>query len=122
MVPTISRRDLLTCLAAAGLALGRVPPAGNRTDDELEDWVRANLPIQDLATLGRAYREAHPEESTVDALLARLLRNRRAGQQLGDLVRDAVAADFKALAIENLDGWLLARTEGRLAALASLLL
>ncbi len=74
-----------------------------------------------LVAVGRRYLDVHPEEASVAFLL-------RAIPQLGTDVpldpvvglaglRDRVAEDFAAGEVVSVDGWLLARTEARAAAL-----
>ncbi|MSO79490.1 MAG: hypothetical protein EXQ79_07760 [Acidimicrobiia bacterium] len=119
MPSRFSRRRFLgvTGGAAAAVALG-VP-------GELS-WpgaVAAATPGSDpLARLGRAYLSIAPDEGSVDTLFDRvpgLRRNRPVIEQLPDL-QSRVASDFARQRTVSIDGWRLARTEARVAALHAL--
>jgi hypothetical protein len=78
-----------------------------------------------IKRVGEAYRAAYPEEDDVEVLRAALpsfdgLSGQEAQDRLGTL-RDQVRADFAAGDIVTVDGWILAATEARAAALVSML-
>lgn len=86
------------------------------------------LPGGDAAALlGAAYRAAVPAESTAEALADAILSDlgwparRWRGRELGERLLARVRDDHAAGRVVNLEGWTLARTEARLAALRSLL-
>lgn len=115
---------------AAGLALvGAV--VGTRLmdddDDPDERTTGADRPSTDEAIerVGAAYRKTYPDEDDVEVLRASLpqfdgLSGQEVQEQLGTL-RDQVRSDFAEGRIVMVDGWLLAVTEARAAALVSLL-
>jgi hypothetical protein len=75
-----------------------------------------------LASLGRAYLSLTPDEVSVDTLFDRvpsLSRARAVVEQLPEL-QAAVTSDFAHERTVSIDGWRLARTEARVAALHAL--
>jgi hypothetical protein len=123
---TITRRELLALLAAGAALLAGVPAAdavalrAPTAPDELTAWLDATLGGADLSAVAAAWRERHPAESTADALARYVLAGRRRGEPLASFLARAVASEHAAGRAELLDGWFLAPTEARLAALLSL--
>jgi hypothetical protein len=91
------------------------------------DDTSVDVPSDDEAIqrVGESYRSAYPDEDDVEVLEAALpdfegLSGREVQDRL-DTLNQQVRADFAAGDIVNVDGWLLAVTEARAAALVSLL-
>ena len=113
-------RGLATALAALPLAAAfRALRSGAVTGDpnlDIAPWNRG-------APLGRAYLARVPGEARRDRLESALLE--RIGPEpdprtLGDDLRRAIVEDFTSGDTVQLGGWVLARTECRLCALAAL--
>jgi hypothetical protein len=124
----LSRRTVVLGIGgAATAALVAVLVGTQLTDDKSGDASTVDEPSDDEAIkrVGDAYREAYPDEDDVEVLQAALprfdgLSGQEVQDQLGSL-REQVRADFAAGDIVMVDGWLLAITEARAAALVSLL-
>jgi hypothetical protein len=79
-------------------------------------------PRDPITSLGRAYLSLTPEEQSVDTLFERvpgLHRNQPVVEQLSGL-QAKVTADFARHRTVSIDGWRVARTEARVAALHAL--
>jgi hypothetical protein len=87
------------------------------------DLVAGMAPDRDLlAVLGRAYLKIAANEASVDSLFERvpgLSRRRPAAEQLPEL-QARITSDFARQRTVSIDGWRLARTEARIAALHAL--
>lgn len=135
----IRRRDFLALAAslaalrgvpASSLGVVAAPAAGNRagaagataTDAELLEYVRQLFAHSDATPFARAYTAAFPADAPRDALLAPLRAAcQRAGEtSLHHALAAAIDADFRNEDVVTVGGWLLARTEARLCALAAL--
>lgn len=127
MKKRIGRRRAVASLGLGGLALalaGRVDPAAVLSGDTaapLASWLRSMIGDLDSARrIGRAYLETAPEASR-ERLLVELFP--RLEPAMGDW-RDSFAArcrqDFADGNTLRIEGWVLARTEVRLCALAAL--
>jgi len=125
----IRRRPIL--MAALGLAA----LAGWRVASTVEPGVVAALrravgPDASARAVGRAYLAAHPAEADLGLLARRLAAEPATARALavasadpaalGQALAQAIRTDFLARRMVKLDGWLLARTEARLCALACL--
>jgi hypothetical protein len=117
---TPRRRFIL--LAAGAAALPRLAFA--RGIGPRSDAARLTAALADPASaakLGRAYRMRYPSEAQGEALaaliFASLPRAARGAADLRPLLRARVHADFAEGQVVRLDGWILSRTESRLAAL-----
>jgi hypothetical protein len=126
-LPPTSRRAVLgagVCLGAAAVLSGAAtaaPGLAARLVDTLDRPSSA-------AALGRVVLEEAPE-ATVRRLVAELATSMgRSADDLVELDRDALRAalraareaDFRAMRIVRVRGWILAATEARLCALAAL--
>lgn len=122
-VTLLGRRALLALLAGAGLGLAAGcstgPEAGSAGPEAGPDPVACPSPgpaVPDgVRVVGRRYRAIHPDDELDLAIDLASLPDDAAVAALGD----AVAADFAAGRIVVVDGWVLARTEARAAALLS---
>lgn len=129
----ISRRAVVVGLGGAATVAAVAALVGSQLDDD--ERTPADRPTasgagqppdgEAIARVGEAYRAAYPDEDDVAVLLAALpqfegLDAREVQQQLPTL-RDQVRADFAGGDVVMVDGWLLAVTEARAAALVSLL-
>lgn len=125
--PRTSRRRLLgagVCVAAEAV----VPRSATAALDPALRLVDALDHRSSAEAVGRIVLESDPG-ATVPSLVAELTlatgRSLDALMELDrdalrDVLRDAREADFRAVRIVRVDGWILARTEARLAALAVL--
>ena len=126
MSATITRRQALGLLAAsvAAVAASPVQALGVRrkigVNAELDAWVAERLGQADVKGVAAAWRAAHPSESSADVLTRAIMSGRRRGEGLGAYLSRVVADEYRADRAEVLDGWFLAPTEARIAALASL--
>lgn len=132
MPPRMRRRTFLLGAAASGLSLAW---------RSLGSWPFSQTPLsgsERLATLlddegarvvGREYLRAFPAEASRGILTARVVEGLPGGSRvlatasdgrLRELLLQATAADFEDLRTVELRGWVLARTEARLCALAAL--
>jgi hypothetical protein len=122
-VPSVSRRQFLR-VGTLGTTLGL---GGLARLGELAGLASA-VPTPDAATsgpiagLGRAYLALHPNEAS-PAKLLRLVPEidpkRPMIEQFGEVAK-TVSADFADDRVVSVDGWQLAATEARLAALVAL--
>lgn len=116
-------------------ALGLAALAGWRVAVTVEPGVVAALrravgPDASARAVGRAYLAAHPAEADRERLVRTLvaepataralLATRPDPAALGEALAQAIRGDFLARRMVKVDGWLLARTEARLCALACL--
>ena len=126
MNASITRRQALGVLAASiataaaspGQALGSWRRAGEHT--ELDAWIADRLGQADVKSIGAAWIAGHPTESSADALTRAIVSGRRRGEAFGGYLARVVAEEHRAGKAEVLDGWFLAPTEARIAALARL--
>ncbi|MDZ7676291.1 MAG: hypothetical protein U5K30_14635 [Acidimicrobiales bacterium] len=114
---TIDRRTMLGLLAGSGLGLlvgcssdgsEAGAPARRLACDDVTGAFEAT---PGLVAIGTRYRELHPDDDPADAGA-----DLPAGD-LADALRAQVRADFDAGRTVDVDGWVLARTEARVAAL-----
>ena len=136
----MKRRQLmrLGVLGAASLAnpwsLG-TPAAALSSPDTRQKKVASSLVLarfhvpETAARLGAAYMESTPAEATLSSILRGLfsdvpkLADMAAGNGEKELSRTlelAISADFERGDVVSIDGWIIARTEARLSALALL--
>jgi len=127
----ISRRRVNAALAALGMAAAAPEPAGRALaegpgprgpDAGLPDCLPDCLSDPGgTRALGERYLAAFPEEAAALAPLAAEVRRAGAGgpAALRRAVGGRIRADFAAGQTVVLDGWVMARTEGRIAALAA---
>jgi hypothetical protein len=108
-------------LATAGLAAAVLPWIGMRSFAADEERLRRAVPQAARASaLGRAYLARAPGEADPVRLAAAIIAGLGApvdDERLPALIRARVRADFAAGDIVTIDGWVLSRTEARLAAL-----
>lgn len=129
---SLSRRDLLTALVF-GLAGGATAACGTSKQDLLDFGARlrhlvATLPTE-AASLGRRYRRQGSAGTEAEDLLEEILSDLRAAslkgvrggteERLAMSLADLVRRDFAQGHTVELGGWVLARTEARLYALAA---
>ena len=135
----MTRRLLLRGVAAFGLAAVAMPRfavASTRSDRRPELRVAVNLVRtavsnhRGAARLGAAYLRTAPGEADLEKLVCALTsdnpdlvgsieaRDHEARDRVRSGVRRQIVADFERDAVVTLDGWILSRTEVRLAALA----
>ena len=127
----MSRREMVGLLCAGVAILTGVPvelPAATRhalaassTDAELAEWVEERLGDTDLSAIAAAWTSRHPDEGPRPALERALLADRRRGTPLSAHLAHRVTTEHAAGRAEELDGWYLAPTEARLAALLQLI-
>jgi len=120
MMSKMTRREWAIVIAAATrlpVVVGGAVPQGNV--DSLRGWASLQVPSGELTNLAREYLSRHPSE-TAETLEAALLNGRRGKMPLPAYVSTLVRDEFEDGRLENLDGWILTRTEARLLALASL--
>jgi hypothetical protein len=115
-VTTLTRREWAALLAA--VPMSAVAAAGSFQEDRLRAWASAHVPASDLAALARAYEQRHPSEP-VTAIEAALLSDRPADVPLATHLARQAQRDFANGDLEDLEGWMLSRTEARLIALAA---
>lgn len=123
--PPPSRRAVLAALVAGGAALLGVGVVAVTRNDEGAPDPGADVSVDAaLVALGRRYLDAHPDEADEAVLLDALPA--LGGQAPSDpatqlaVLSEQVAADYADDDLVVLDGWILARTEGRAAALYAL--
>jgi hypothetical protein len=121
----VSRRAVVLGLGGAATAALVAIVVGTQLDGT--DDTSVDVPSDDEAIqrVGESYRSAYPDEDDVEVLEAALpdfegLSGREVQDRL-DTLNQQVRADFAAGDTVNVDGWLLAVTEARAAALVSLL-
>jgi hypothetical protein len=127
MKQTVSRREMLVALAAGvAVATGAVPRrldafvgrgALFATEAELDAWVTARLGQADVTSIAKAWREAHPAESSAAAVTRAIVARRPGREPLGEYLARAVAEEHRDGRAEAVDGWYLTPTEARLATL-----
>jgi hypothetical protein len=123
----IERRRMLAWLAAATGVLLAAPGLACSSDDPHAAPATTSQPREDLLAavqhVGTAYLRAHPDEADEATLLAGLPKGIDADGDALVLMRaveDAVAADYANGRVVVVDGWRLAQTGARVAALVSL--
>lgn len=131
----VSRRAVVVGIGGAATAAAVAVLVGTQLDDDGDGGAPrdasgdagADVPSDREAVrrVGDAYRAAYPEEDDVEVLRAALpdfdgLSGAEVQAQLSTL-REQVRADFAEGNVVMVDGWLLAATEARAAALVSLL-
>jgi hypothetical protein len=130
--PTMRRRTFL--LGAAGVGVSLVWGSARL-------WPFAQAPLstgerlagllghESARVIGREYLRLVPSEASADLVTARLVERLPGGSRavaaagddrLLELVLRATVEDFESLRTVELHGWVLARTEARLCALAAL--
>jgi hypothetical protein len=126
------RRTFLLGAAASGLSLawrslGSWPFSPTQLSGS--ERLAALLDDEGARAVGREYLRAFPAEASREALAARVVEQLPGGARalvtasdgrLRELLLSAAAADFGDLRTVELQGWVLARTEARLCALAAL--
>lgn len=126
------RRTFLLAAAASGLSLawrslGSWPLS--QTQLSGSERLAALLDDESARVVGREYLRAFPAEASRGVLTARVAEQLPGGSRvlatasdggLRELLLRATAADFGDLRTVELRGWVLARTEARLCALAAL--
>jgi hypothetical protein len=127
----VSRRAVVVGIGGAATAAVVAVLVGRQLDEGEGDGTAGTSPATDepsddeaIKRVGEAYRAAYPDEDDVEVLEAALPRfEGLTGQQVQDqlsTLRDQVRADFAEGNVVMVDGWLLAATEARAAALVSL--
>lgn len=119
-MPIGRRAFLISAAMSTGAGLGGCWLATLRPDEALTGVAREIASAPGLLDLGTEQLFRQPEEATVDALVAALLDGLPPGQVPAAL-EEQIGADFDAERVSDMGGWLLARTELRLCALAALL-
>lgn len=116
MSPVLGRRTLLGLLAGSGLGLlvGSCSDGGP-SSQELVCGAVGDVP-PGLVTIGTRYRELHPDDDP--AIVGDGLSADDPSGSLASL-RRRVQSDFESGDVVDVDGWVLARTEARAAALLS---
>jgi hypothetical protein len=119
----IDRRSLLSTLLRLSLAVGLCASSRGRIASGLEALYRGD---DATVELGRTYLRMEPGESD-QATLARLIAAPELGsstlpgpEAIRRLVARQVQEDFDRSDVVSVRGWLLARTEARICALAAL--
>lgn len=76
----------------------------------------------DGLAIGRSYLMQHPDEADRETLIGQTIdrEDTVSSRRLRGALRERIRADFAASRVFVHDGWILSRTEGRLAALAVL--
>jgi hypothetical protein len=128
----IPRRTFLLGAAGAGVSLvwgsARLWPFP-RTPLSAGERLAGLLGHESARAIGREYLRLVPAEASAAALAARVVERLPGGSRTVDAASDdrlrelllgATLEDFEALRTVELHGWLLARTEARLCALAAL--
>jgi hypothetical protein len=132
MARRMRRRTFLLAAAASGLSLAwRSGGSWPFTPTQLSESERlaALLDTESARVVGREYLRAFPAEAPRGVLTARVAERLPGGVRavatasdgrLRKLLLRAAEEDFRDLRIVELRGWVLARTEARLCALAAL--
>ena len=126
MSGVLSRRRALGVLAASVAAavvsptraFGVRPRAESYA--ELEAWVKERLGQADVKGIADAWLTAHPVESSPEAITRLSSANRKPREPLGDYLSRVVIDEHRAGRAELVDGWFLAPTEARIAALVEM--
>jgi hypothetical protein len=124
----IDRRRMLGWLAAAAGVLVAAPGLACSSDDPEAAPTTTSEPggealLAAVQRVGDAYLAAHPDEADAEVLAAALPADVDAEGdplRLMRAVEDAAAADYAAGRVVLVDGWRLAQTGARAAALVSL--
>lgn len=112
----IDRRTMLGLLAGSGIAFlvgcsdgsRGSPPGGQLACGDVTGPFEAT---DGLVAIGTRYRELYPDDDPADAGAD------LPDGDLGEVLRARVRDDFEAGRTVDVDGWVLARTEARIAAL-----
>jgi hypothetical protein len=122
----MTRRALVHALASVVALLLGLPafrsfgPAPERLEQRLRRMLRAP---ESAAVIGRAYLASHPEERSSAALgrgLRAALPDELDDAALRVALRARIREEFRREEVVQVEGWILARTEARVAALAAL--
>lgn len=115
----ISRRQALALLAGTGAAIGLgVVAVRERDDDAAAPDTAPPLPLGDIAFIGERYLRTHPTEASAEALTRAVGVENEANPFR--VLQDRIHDDLDRGEVVVVDGWVLARTEARLCALAAL--
>ena len=130
---SITRQRGLALLAAAtGGALAL--PLRGLTVADVESWTVLGVPDRVAALeqfrravdgdairrLAEDYLDASSDPADPHWLVARVLDEARADEDVRAYMRKRVAGDYESLRTHNFDGWLVSRTEARLLAVLAL--
>lgn len=119
----IARRKLMgLATGLAGLLVGLRPmaPAADPVLRRAEDIVAGLDRVADAARIGGRFLAQAPEEASIAHLVGVLEPLPRERAALRDTLRARMRADFAAGRMDNVEGWMLARTEVRLYALCAM--
>lgn len=124
---TIRRREVLRGMGATAgaLALAQAGGCGDKgSRDRVDTQLVALIPDPRAArALGEEYRRLVPEEDDRARLVELIVGDhgpKLAGPGAGASIRGLIQEDFGAGRVVHVHGWIVSRTEARLAALASL--
>jgi hypothetical protein len=115
----LDRRAVLGLLAASslGLVVGGCSFFGDETAAGCEDVAGGYEPTPGLVAIGTRYRELYPDDDPSEVGGAVPDREGRVDVPPAPVFAERVRADFDAGDVVDVDGWVLARSEARLAAL-----
>lgn len=131
----VERRRFLQ-LSAGLVALLAIQPAARLTgwqhgqDLFASPWQRLFSQPESAGVIGQVYLHAHPHEANAAWLIQQITQDVAGGNaafggagsdELKALLQQRIRQDFADEHVVKLNGWILARTEGRLYALAALL-
>ena len=128
----MKRRQFIQ-IAAMGVAAAALPTAASSKAGPPTFHALASPRLLELLGssdavrgIGLAYRERYPSERSVDALARRILpgslfSSHRSRTEIRRRLDEQIRDDFDRGRTVRLNGWMLSRTEGREAALYSLL-
>jgi hypothetical protein len=117
------KRDLLSAglVLLAGAKPGLLAASGNDEPDAAAALVRLLDGHEAMMAAGAAYLRQAPAEAAQEQLLALLTRRKvNSAAELAADVQSRIASEWRRGDAVVIDGWLLARSEARLCALASL--
>ena len=115
MTAPIPRRAALALLAGSGLGLVVGCSSGPSAEERACERVQGAVPEvpRGLVVIGTRYRELHPDDDW-NAVGEDLPR--QDGARALDALTDRVRTDFETGDVVDVDGWVLARSEARAAA------